>query len=73
MEFPKEVMSKKDLENMGFVKGILMRAYHDPNQDFAFKLDPAKKSSSIYFYTPGLNKWLSNQISAQVKAMPRGR
>lgn len=72
MEFPKPIMRMSELMEMGFPEECLLRAYRDRNQNFASKINPAKKNSPIIFDTEGLEKWWSRQISAQVRAMPRG-
>lgn len=73
IEFPKPIMKTAELVKMGFPEELLRRAYGDKNQTFASKINPAHANSPIVFDTHGFGIWWKNQVSAQVKAMPRGR
>lgn len=73
IEFPKPIMKTAELVKMGFPEEMLRRAYGDKNQTFASKINPACKNSAIVFDTHGFGIWWKNQVSAQVKAIPRGR
>lgn len=70
-EYPKTWMKRGELEKLGISRVLLDRAYHSPGQDFATKADPMKSNSAVLYYTPGLDEWISKDISVQVKAMRR--
>lgn len=72
MEYPKKIMRVSELMEMGFSKKYLNSAYRSRGNNFATKLNPAKSNSPIIFDTEGFENWRKKQISAQVKAMPRG-
>lgn len=43
MEYPKAIMRRKELVEMGFPYELLDRAYRAPGQKFAQKINPYKK------------------------------
>lgn len=72
MEYPKPVMRLTELNHeMGFSREYLFRAYYSPNQDFAWKQNPAKNNSPILFETEKFEKWRIRDVQTQTRA--RGR
>ncbi len=55
--YPKAVMTRSELEELGIPRGILEAAYEDPKQDFAQKVNSALKSSKIMYITAGFEAW----------------
>ena len=68
IEYPKAVMSRSELEEMGIPRGILERAYADPKQDFAQKVNPMLKHSKIMFVTEGFEAWRQKQQQLERRA-----
>lgn len=58
MEYPKKVMRKTELEEMGIAKAYLMRIYLEYGAPVAYKLNPhsKRKNSPIVFDTEELAK-----------------
>ena len=71
MQYPKPVMRKSELEQMGFPEEYLLRIYRTPKQRIAWKMDPLKNTSPIVFDTEELEKFRIAEIDMQVSAMPR--
>lgn len=69
MKYPKEIMRKSDLVEMGFPEEFLDRAYRCRGQTFAQKIDPSKKNSPMIFDTGGFEKWRLDQIKVEQQAM----
>lgn len=64
-------MKISDLEQMGFPKEYLLRAYHSRGQTFATKMNPAKRNSPIIFNVEGFDQWMQQEIKAQQVAERR--
>ena len=73
MEFPKPIMTISELNEMGFSKESLLTAYRAKGQTFARKLNPQSRNSKIEFDTTEFYKWWLAQVSAQNRAIQRGR
>lgn len=71
MKYPRQIMKISDLEQMGFPKEYLLRAYHSRGQTFATKMNPAKPNSPIIFNTEGFDRWMQQEIKAQRAAERR--
>lgn len=71
MKYPRQIMKISDLEQMGFPKEYLLRAYHSRGQTFATKMNPAKPNSPIIFNTEGFDQWMQQEIKAQQVAERR--
>lgn len=69
MEYPKQIMSKPELERMGFPRAFLEKAYKDKSQDFAQKINPGKKTSTVIFETEGFERWRMQQLEMEKKSM----
>lgn len=65
--YPKAIMSRTELEAIGIPRTLLERAYADPRQDFAHKLNPTKKHSKIIFLTEGFEAWRLKQADVERK------
>ena len=61
-------MSRTELEGLGIPRTLLERAYEDPKQTFAQKLNPSKKHSKIIFMTEGFEAWRMKQAELERKA-----
>jgi hypothetical protein len=57
MDYPKEVMTLKELVNMGFSKKELYNIAHMRRQTIAWKSGKGGKTSNIYFSTQELEKY----------------
>ena len=69
MEYPKKIMNRKELmEQMGFPEAFLMRAYSTPGQTFAWRSNPANRTSPILFDTDELEQWGIKDCKMQEKA-----
>lgn len=64
-------MKISDLEQMGFPKEYLLRAYRSRGQTFATKMNPSKTNSPIIFNTEGFDQWMQQEIKAQQVAERR--
>lgn len=74
MEYPKEIMSMKELMKMGFPESTLRKAHTEAlitKQTWAFKQNVSARNSPILFYTPGFEKWRVRQVNAERAAMSR--
>lgn len=71
MKYPRQIMKISDLEQMGFPKEYLLRAYHSRGQTFATKMNPAKRNSPVIFDTEGFDQWMQQEIKAQQSAERR--
>lgn len=71
MKYPRQIMKISDLEQMGFPKEYLLRAYHSRGQTFATKMNPTKPNSPIIFNTEGFDQWMQQEIKAQQAAERR--
>lgn len=71
MKYPRQIMKISDLEQMGFPKDYLLRAYRSRGQTFATKMNPARPNSPIIFNTEGFDQWMQQEIKAQQAAERR--
>ena len=72
MTYPKPFMSLADLATYtGLSEEYLLSVYRRKDNDFAGKLDPAKKNSKIFFDTEKFDQWRAKQIKLEVEAMRR--
>lgn len=72
MTYPKPFMSLADLAAFtGLSEEYLLSVYRRKDNDFAGKLDPAKKNSKIFFDTEKFDQWRAKQIKLEVEAMRR--
>ena len=55
----------------GLSEEYLLSVYRRKDNDFAGKLDPAKKNSKIFFDTEKFDQWRAKQIKLEVEAMRR--
>ena len=69
MKYPKQVMRKNELKQMGFPEELLDRAYRQKGQAFAQKINPASKNSPIIFNTEEFEKWRLKQLDIENKAL----
>lgn len=72
LKYPKPIMKMSELTKMGFPEEFLFYAYRNPKQNFAHKMNPTKKNSSILFETAGFEAWRQKLIKTEVQSMPRG-
>ena len=69
MKYPKKIMCKKELvQQLGFPDAYLMRAYATPGQTFAWRQNPANRTSPILFDTDGFEEWRVKDCQMQEKA-----
>ena len=73
MEYPKPFMRLTELKSMGIPEQMLLDAYREKGQQFAQKINPAKKTSPILFDTAGFEKWRMERLTVENKSIPRGR
>ena len=68
IKFPKDVMKRSELLEMGFPKAFLDRAHAEG--DFSLKTNSANPSSNstIIYYTKGLQKWIDQHSKAEKAA-----
>ena len=71
MKYPRQIMKISDLEQMGFPKEYLLRAYRSRGQTFATKMNPSKRNSPIIFNVEGFDQWMQQEIKAQQAAERR--
>ena len=70
MRYPKKVMNRKELmKECGFSETYLMRAFTTPGQTFAWRDNPANRTSPIMFDTEGLEEWRIKDIQMQQRAI----
>ncbi len=70
MQYPKAIMSLKEMQELGFPKTLLLRSRMEPGQTFAFKKNPAVTTSPILFDTEGFEKWRQKQARILQKSIP---
>lgn len=56
MDYPKQIMKKKELIKMGFPEEYLMRIFRMKKQTIAWQMNPTKRNSPILFDTDALEK-----------------
>lgn len=72
MTYPKPFMSLADLATYtGLSEEYLLSVYRRKDNDFAGKLDPAKKNSKIFFDTEKFDSVESKADKLEVEAMRR--
>ena len=69
MEYPKPIMKRTELMDMGFPETYLDRAYASEGQTFATKMNPLKPKSPVIYDTKGFEEWRQADIKVQVRAM----
>lgn len=57
MEYPKPIMTKRELMELGYKEEWLMEIYRSRRQDIAWKIHPNKRNSPILFDTSELEKY----------------
>lgn len=57
MRYPKQVMTVKELREMGFPKEYLLGIYRSRNQKIAWKTGTGGRTSTILFDTEELEKY----------------
>ena len=68
MEYPRQIMSKKELMGMGFTREYLNRVSATKGQTFAFRINPKNPKSPLLFDTAGLEKFRLAEIKAVERA-----
>lgn len=63
MKYPKQVMTVKELREMGFPKGFLLEIYRSRNQKIAWKTGTGGRTSTILFDTEELEKFRKAQCT----------
>ena len=70
MQYSKKVMNMKELmQECGFPKPYLMRAFRTQGQTFAFRQNPANRTSPVLFDTEEFETWRQKDIKVQQRAM----
>lgn len=69
MQYPKEIMSLKEMKKLGFPEALLLRSRMEPGQTFAFKANPGSRTSPILFDTEGFEKWRQKQAKNLQKSI----
>lgn len=69
MQYPKQVMKKAELKEMGFAEEYLMYVYRKNNKAIAWKMNPTKINSPILYDTEEFEKFRK----AQANCNKRGR
>ena len=70
MRYPKKVMNRTELmKECGFTERYLMRAYATPGQTFAWRDNPANRTSPINYDTEAFEEWRQKDIQMQQRAM----
>lgn len=67
MTYPKQIMTIKELQELGFSKEYLKSLYRRKGQTFAWKMDPLRQSSTILFDTEKLEKYIQSCIRLEEK------
>lgn len=62
MEYPKTIMRLTELQKMDIPREMLLRAFRQKGQNFAWKMTPTAPNSPILFETAGFEKWRMQQI-----------
>ena len=70
MQYPKAIMSLKEMKKLGFPETLLLRSRMEPGQTFAFSKNPNAKNSPILFDTEGFEKWRQKQAKNLQKSIP---
>ena len=68
MDYPKRIMNRKELASYGFPDSYLMRAYSTPGQTFAWRQNPANRTSPLLFDTAGFEEWRIKDCRMQEQA-----
>lgn len=68
MNYPKEIMSRKELIKQGYPPEFLRRVWNTPGQQVAFLLNPANKHSAIMYRTSELEKFIQKEMRAAERA-----
>ena len=68
LEYPKKVMKKTELIELGFPEEMLLRASREKGQTFAFKMNPLAKNSPLLFDTTGFERWRLQQVKLSMMA-----
>lgn len=63
MNYPKEVMTIKELEALGFSRKWLLQIFRSRNQSIAWKTGTGGKTSTIYFSTQDLEKYRKSKCT----------
>lgn len=63
MNYPKQVMTVKELREMGFPKEFLLEIYRSRNQKIAWKTGTGGRTSTILFDTEKLEKFRKAQCT----------
>lgn len=63
MNYPKQVMTVKELREMGFPKEFLLEIYRSRNQKIAWKTGTGGRTSTILFDTEELEKFRKAQCT----------
>lgn len=63
MKYPKQVMTVKELREMGFPKEFLLEIYRSRNQKIAWKTGTGGRTSTILFDTEELEKFRKAQCT----------
>lgn len=69
MNYPKKVMRKNELIEMGFPEEFLLRASVEKADRIAWKINPVKKNSPLLFDTEALEKWRLRQAEIYQKSI----
>lgn len=76
MTYPKPVMSKPELMQMGFPRTLMDRAFRERGQKMAWRINPKNNRSTILFDTEEFEKWRIGQsklLNMEVPDEKRGR
>lgn len=65
MQYTKQVMSKKELMEMGFPEEVLLRASREKDQTFCWRQNPKNRTSPLLFDTEGFEMWRLKQVKLQ--------
>lgn len=68
IKYPKPIMSRSELMELGIPRGMLEIAYADPNQTFAQKVNPANPHSKVVYITEGFEAWRKKRFEMEMKA-----
>ena len=74
MEYPQKIMKLTQLVKEGFPKEFLMDAFRDPEQDFAWKINPLAPNSPILFDTEAFERYRAKLVDNQraINKRPQG-
>lgn len=63
MQYPKKIMRFSEMrDDLHFPNEVLVRAYREKGQTFAWKMNPLKSNSPIVFDTEGFERWRLKQV-----------